>query len=99
MKDSNTWQSLIGSVWGLQDLVIVISTNSYVQRHFGSSVHVTTIKASSLPVVRNNTAAAAAAVDNLTQLEHPTVTIFRHGHTVVATLRYSNSSNGLEMSL
>ena len=34
MKDSNMWQSLIGSVWGLQDdLFVVISTNSIVQRH------------------------------------------------------------------
>ena len=29
----------------------------------------------------------------LLQLEHPTIAIFRHGHTVVITLRYSNSSN------
>ena len=30
---------------------------------------------------------------DLLQLEHPTIAIFRHGHTVVTTLRYSNSSN------
>ncbi len=34
MKDSNTWQSLIDSVWGLQDdLFVVISTISIIQRH------------------------------------------------------------------
>ncbi len=34
MKDSNTWQSLIDSVWGLQDdLFVVISKNSILQRH------------------------------------------------------------------
>ena len=39
MKDSNTWQSLIDSVWGLQDdLFVVISTNSIVQPHHCCSV-------------------------------------------------------------
>ena len=112
VKDSNTWQSLIGSVWGLQDLLDVINTNSNVQWHHYYRVHVTAIKVS-LPVVRNTVAVvvatvwyigrycstATAAINNLTQLEHPTVAIFRHGHNVVTTLRYSNSSNGLEMSL
>ena len=56
----HAWQSLIGSVWGLQDLFVVIIIYSNVQRHNCCRVHVTAIKVS-LPIVRN-TAAVTAAV-------------------------------------